>query len=704
MGRNIIRGVVFWGISVVASSALAQTSTGNIPRVCLTTTDPSITLLNDPTSIVVQRNTSSTPADDYCVGAIDPLVLSIFNSRAGSARGGFVINPPESFSSSSLNDANILQTIPLQSIPPNIEGKVWIVDARERSSGGWNVQCKSIEIARQKNFQAQLTQCTETSGILEVFPASVFQNVNIRFSLIGFSGSTIINQDLNRNLIASQPISLKEGASISTANLQVNTQYLTSDSRAHTCPLQQVRVQILTTQQAPRLVELDRRANENEVKLTVGNINPNLSFSVDRGPVTGGRQQVLANVKGPSVTVPMGAGMEDACFSVSIDGICPSTPRITSNVLCSSKLTGKLLPTASGDAEAIFQWSRPTQNPPVIDQMGRRSDNVTFSISSAATQTKQFVNCSINQFEFTVTQTLLESGFEVVVHTNTLDLDPRKTLFVPSEKLVVSMSETASPEVVVRLSDLISSNAGLNLYIEQKTGTGAFQPINPPDPTDFTLDVSSNPSGAHCFRFGRSICGVKSPPSSEFCVIQNELLDDFMLKWTAFTGHPEALEPIYYIQYSNKADDPTFSRPKVLIPTQDLTASVRKMFSNEPTWSQFLVRVFTQQTAVSGGISYSFPVEVFRPLALYLPTAFTPNGDGENDFFKIANAFSGTGFIRIYNRLGQIIYYTEDLSVGWDGTTDSGVKLPTGMYQFEVQVTNTMGQVWKRVGSVFLVR
>lgn len=704
MGRNIIRGVVFWGISVVASSALAQTSTGNIPRVCLTTTDPSITLLNDPTSIVVQRNTSSTPADDYCVGAIDPLVLSIFNSRAGSARGGFVINPPESFSSSSLNDANILQTIPLQSIPPNIEGKVWIVDARERSSGGWNVQCKSIEIARQKNFQAQLTQCTETSGILEVFPASVFQNVNIRFSLIGFSGSSPVNIPLNRSQIASQQVTLLGGARIPTANLQVNTQYLTSDSRAHTCPLQQVQVQILNTQQAPRLVELDRRANENEVKLTVGNINPNLNFSVDRGPITGGRQQVLANAKGPSVTVPMGAGMEDACFSVSIVGICPSTPRLTSNVVCSSKLTGSLIPTVGGDAQAELQWTRPSQNPPPLTQTVVRGVGSQVIIPAAITQIPQFLSCSVGPFEFSIIQTLLESGFEVVVHTNTLDLNPSKGLLPPSEKLVVSMTENASPDVIVRLSDLTTINTGLNLYVEQKTGTGTFQEIRPVDPKNFSLNVASNPSGAHCFRFGRSICGVKSPPSPEFCVIQNELLDDFMLKWTAFTGHPEALEPIYYIQYSNKADDPTFSRPKVLRPTQDLTASVREMFSNEPTWSQFLVRVFTQQTAVSGGISYSFPVEVFRPLALYLPTAFTPNGDGENDFFKIANAFSGTGFIRIYNRLGQIIYYTEDLSVGWDGTTDSGVKLPTGMYQFEVQVTNTMGQVWKRVGSVFLVR
>ena len=365
-----------------------------------------------------------------------------------------------------------------------------VITAKKEAFGG-----------REYTSSRIITQCTETSGILEVFPASVFQNVNIRFSLIGFSGSSPVNIPLNRSQIASQQVTLLGGARIPTANLQVNTQYLTSDSRAHTCPLQQVQVQILTTQQAPRLVELDRRANENEVKLTVGNINPNLNFSVDRGPITGGRQQVLANAKGPSVTVPMGAGMEDACFSVSIVGICPSTPRLTSNVVCSSKLTGSLIPTVGGDAQAELQWTRPSQNPPPLTQTVVRGVGSQVIIPAAITQIPQFLSCSVGPFEFSVIQTLLESGFEVVVHTNTLDLNPSKGLLPPSEKLVVSMTENASPDVIVRLSDLTTINTGLNLYVEQKTGTSTFQEIRPVDPKNFSLNEASNPSGAHCFRY-----------------------------------------------------------------------------------------------------------------------------------------------------------------------------------------------------------
>jgi gliding motility-associated-like protein len=53
---------------------------------------------------------------------------------------------------------------------------------------------------------------------------------------------------------------------------------------------------------------------------------------------------------------------------------------------------------------------------------------------------------------------------------------------------------------------------------------------------------------------------------------------------------------------------------------------------------------------------------------ILFPNAFTPNGDGRNDYFKILNAFDLTDYtLTIYNRWGQLVYSTTDFRQGWDG-------------------------------------
>lgn len=53
---------------------------------------------------------------------------------------------------------------------------------------------------------------------------------------------------------------------------------------------------------------------------------------------------------------------------------------------------------------------------------------------------------------------------------------------------------------------------------------------------------------------------------------------------------------------------------------------------------------------------------------VYFPTAFTPNGDGKNDFFKILTSYIFEEYVlTVYNRWGQKVFETNDSSKGWDG-------------------------------------
>lgn len=58
--------------------------------------------------------------------------------------------------------------------------------------------------------------------------------------------------------------------------------------------------------------------------------------------------------------------------------------------------------------------------------------------------------------------------------------------------------------------------------------------------------------------------------------------------------------------------------------------------------------------------------------AVYAPTAFTPNGDEKNDVYIVkANAISYFE-MQVYNRLGNILFYSKDINTGWDGTFEEG--------------------------------
>lgn len=58
--------------------------------------------------------------------------------------------------------------------------------------------------------------------------------------------------------------------------------------------------------------------------------------------------------------------------------------------------------------------------------------------------------------------------------------------------------------------------------------------------------------------------------------------------------------------------------------------------------------------------------------AVFAPTAFTPNGDEKNDVYIVkANAISYFE-MQVYNRLGNILFYSKDINTGWDGTFEEG--------------------------------
>ena len=70
----------------------------------------------------------------------------------------------------------------------------------------------------------------------------------------------------------------------------------------------------------------------------------------------------------------------------------------------------------------------------------------------------------------------------------------------------------------------------------------------------------------------------------------------------------------------------------------------------------------------TNGCINSDTVQIILDGTLYVPNTFTPNSDGINDFFEIKGEEINTFEIWIFNRWGELIYNTKNMSNYWDGT------------------------------------
>jgi gliding motility-associated-like protein len=100
-------------------------------------------------------------------------------------------------------------------------------------------------------------------------------------------------------------------------------------------------------------------------------------------------------------------------------------------------------------------------------------------------------------------------------------------------------------------------------------------------------------------------------------------------------------------------------------------------------------------------------VKVNDQLIIYVPNAFTPDGDRLNDVFLpilTAGYKPGTYEFAIYNRWGERIFYTEDENEGWDGTY-LGNDVQIGTYTYSIKFKDSMSnKVYTFNGRVSLIR
>ena len=123
--------------------------------------------------------------------------------------------------------------------------------------------------------------------------------------------------------------------------------------------------------------------------------------------------------------------------------------------------------------------------------------------------------------------------------------------------------------------------------------------------------------------------------------------------------------------------------------------------------------VYSISITDNSNCTYTWQVKatVHRDISVFVPTAFSPDGDGHNDFFTVfadARSVKKVNVLRVFDRWGSMVYQNVDMPVnatlqGWDGTF-KGQVAPPGQYVYyaEIQLADGTEEVLK--GGIVLVR
>lgn len=264
---------------------------------------------------------------------------------------------------------------------------------------------------------------------------------------------------------------------------------------------------------------------------------------------------------------------------------------------------------------------------------------------------------------------------------------------------------TATDNVVVRTVPYPVANAGLDTLIchqteaqlagshdgttfswsptETLTSANTLSPVaRPPQTMEYVLTTQDEQSGC-------------PKPVSDTVVVS--VLPDII----AFAGRDTAVVVNQPLQFNASGGVRYEWTPAEGLSATDIPNPVG-VYSSENESIRYTVLVYNELNCVD---SASMTVRVFKTEPqVFVPTGFTPNGDGNNDVVRpIAVGMTQIEYFRIYNRWGQLVFHTTVNGKGWDGRI-GGKEQGSGVYVWIVKGTDFTGKTFAAKGTVTLIR
>lgn len=299
-----------------------------------------------------------------------------------------------------------------------------------------------------------------------------------------------------------------------------------------------------------------------------------------------------------------------------------------------------------------------------------------------------------------ITDNLIECGIQYCYRVEGVKGSARSTV---AEYCVIG-KDVQTPDAITGLNSSFNQNTleltwtlptvsfkNQNLYMNQNT---VWSQVAQTTASRYTIDNLSLDKDL-CFRIDYvDHCDNTSSVSQPTCPVILNLKKDgnsYTLSWNTYSG-AQNISGYTLVKYD-----------------ENMTTLAQYDVSNLTSYTDPLSGdggVFYYQIVLegtSGFVSYSNIAEAREEMQLFIPTAFTPNGDGQNDAFRVRGKYVRTFSMTIYNNWGEAIFHSDELSKSWNGKkfTDDA---PSGVYTYIIEASDFQGKTQKKSGSITLIR
>lgn len=362
----------------------------------------------------------------------------------------------------------------------------------------------------------------------------------------------------------------------------------------------------------------------------------------------------------PTATGYYWVSVNDACIdSVVYDTILVTVPQYVPLTVQASADILEICPylphtlnalVSGGSGNYSFQWKQGGQT---ISQL----DTVIVSPSISST------------YIVRVTDNCGAVAYDTVIYT------------ITSPPLLTYINNT--PEICPGDSAFISVNAtgGFGNYSYYWPATGDTAPgiwVKPYSTTSYLVEVSDD---CQTFSVPTMAQVVVVKPDADFAIISQNLMEGLPITFQNLT-----LNGYEYDWYFSDGGYSSLVNPN-------------HTFDTPGEYTITLVA-----TDSKGCVdSITKPITIFEEFYIYIPNSFIPDGDRFNNFFS--GSFIGVKWIKmeIYNRWGELLYYTEDQNFKWDGT-HKNKRVQDGTYSWKLTYKPNQGINEIMTGHVNVLR
>ncbi len=390
------------------------------------------------------------------------------------------------------------------------------------------------------------------------------------------------------------------------------------------------------------------------------------------------------------ITVPFA---QDTCFSFLVADACGNTEQ-SEAIYC-----GINLEVSAENDRNVVSWSPYASTNPNV-----RNSFIRYVLFRNGQPFRPFDD--IDQGEFIDEEVICNESYryQIVAEFVSANFQFRS---ISGEQTVVTISQSQPPPVR-QLNSTVDSPRTIRLFwnLESEVPVARYfitrngEEFTSESGTNSALDTDLRLDQTFCYSIMyEDVCGNQSLNVGQTCPVllsaQSTPEGNVALEWTNYLNSDQQF--LGYVVEKLDAEGNIYE-------TSPLQFGLRFVDDQARADRQILrYRVRTVIDPAEDIFSLSNVVEIRQPFRIFFPNAFTPNQDGLNDTFKPTFLFVRTYRMSIYNREGMLLFETQEIEEGWDGTF-KGEVAPSGAYIYVVDLKDNTGESFQTQGTFTLIR